>query len=45
MVLMPSGRYRRVLLLLGMLFLPVLIMTGCSPSEQKGDSRRYFLSE
>lgn len=36
MVLMPSGRYRRVLLLLGMLFLPVLIMAGCSPSEQKG---------
>ena len=36
MVLMPSGRYRRVLLWLGMLFLPVLIMAGCSPSEQKG---------
>ena len=36
MVLMPSGRYRRVLLLLGMLFLPVLIMTGCSHAAQKG---------
>ena len=36
MVLMPSGRYRRVLLWLGMLFLPVLIMAGCSSSEQKG---------
>ncbi|MDE6363976.1 MAG: GerMN domain-containing protein [Lachnospiraceae bacterium] len=36
MVLKPSGRYRRFLLLFGMLFLSALIMIGCSHSEQKG---------
>lgn len=36
MVLKPLRRYRRFWLLLGMLFFPVLLMTGCSHAEQKG---------
>lgn len=36
MVLKPLRRYRKFWLLLGMLFFPVLLMTGCSHAEQKG---------